>query len=111
MLEFARFQPVNGCSVNCDCLITSDVWSIFQVIMLTFLFCFEIKASEAAQIFFANRFVNSGTSSDSFSIVVSSISPPISFSFYVANDHILNWSWQARNLPRDVGLKAAPCFT
>jgi len=58
-------------------------FSYLQIIVLPLLFCFQIKPSQSSKILLANSLINSGTSSDSLSIIMRSVGPPISFSFHI----------------------------
>ncbi len=93
MYEFSRFEPMNESWIDCNCFIWSNIWTILQIIMLSFLLTLKVESCKSAQVLFADSLINSGTSSYSLSIVVWSISPPVSFCFHVAQDHVFNGSW------------------
>ena len=42
--KFTTFQPVNGRGINGHCFFRADVWAVFEVAVLTFLFGLEIQA-------------------------------------------------------------------
>ena len=111
MLELSSFQPVKDLRVDSCSFFCCQVWTIFEVIVLPLLLGLEIKTSQAAQVFLAYSFVNCCTSSDSFSIVVSGICPPISLCLNVANNHVLNCHRKSWNLPGDISFPATPRLT
>ena len=47
--------------------------------MLSLLFCLEVQTSQPTKILLTNRLVDGGTSSDTLSVVVGSVGPPIGF--------------------------------
>ena len=69
--------------------------------MLPLLLSLQVESGEAAQVLLADSLVHSGASPDSLTVVVSRVSPPISFGFHVAENHILNWSGKAWDLGRN----------
>ncbi len=69
-----------------------------QIVMLSFLLGFQIQSSETPQVLLTHGLVHSCTSSDTLAVVVSRVRPPISFSFHVSEDHVLNWDRQTRYL-------------
>ena len=66
--------------------------------MLSLLLSFKIKPSEATQIFLTDSFIHSGPTANTFSVVMSSVCPPVSLSFDVAQNHIFNSSRKTWNL-------------
>ncbi len=66
--------------------------------MLSLLLCFQVQTGQSSQILLAHRFVHGGSTPDSLTVVVSSVGPPISFRLHVAQNHVLDWSGQARYL-------------
>ena len=94
----ATLQPVHCRGINGHTLLSSDVWPILQVIVLTLLLCFQVETSQAAKILFADSLVHSCPTSDSLTIVVGSVGPPVCFRLDVTKDHVLNGNWKARHL-------------
>ena len=76
-------------SINSDSFFCCYVWAIFKVVVLPLLLCFEVKTRQSSQVLFAYCLVNRSSSSDSFSIVVGRIRPPVSLRFHVADYHVL----------------------
>ena len=66
--------------------------------MLPLLLSFKIKPSEATQIFLTDSFIHSGSTANTFPVVMSSVCPPVSLGFDVAQNHILNSSRKTWNL-------------
>ena len=60
--------------------------------MLPLLFSLEVESSQSAQVLLAHRLIDGGTASNSLSIVVGRVGPPIGLGFDVAKDHVLNGS-------------------
>ncbi len=108
MLELSSFQPVKDLRVNSCGFFCCQIWTIFEVIVLPFLLSLEIKTSQAAEVFLAHRFVDCCSSSDSFSVVVGGICPPIGFRLNITNNHVLNRHRESWNLPGDVCFPATP---
>lgn len=69
-----------------------------QIIMLSFLFSFQVESSQSSQVLLADGFVDRGSTSDTFTIVVSSVGPPVCFGLDVTQDHILDWCRKSRDL-------------
>ena len=67
--------------------------SHLQVVVLSFLLSFEVKSCKTTQIFLANSFVNSGTTTNTFSVVMCSVCPPISLGFDIPQYHVFNCCW------------------
>mmetsp|Transcript_70723 Transcript_70723/g.165865 ORF Transcript_70723/g.165865 Transcript_70723/m.165865 type:complete len:432 (+) Transcript_70723:3649-4944(+) len=108
--ELSRLQPVHCGRVDGHSLLTTDIRTILQVVVLPLLLCLQPKTGESAQVFLACGLVHRGTSANTLSIVVRRVGPPVGLGLDVAQDHVLNRGWQARHLPRDVRLPAAPCL-
>lgn len=72
--------------------------------MLALLLSLEVQARESAEVLSADSLVHGGTSPDALSVVVCNIGPPVSLLLDVAQDHVLDGSWQPRHLPWDVRL-------
>ena len=75
-----------------------------QVVMLSFLFSFEIESCQTSKIFLTNSFINCGTTTDTFPVVVSCVCPPISLGFDIPQNHVLHWCWKARHLMKQNNL-------
>lgn len=69
-----------------------------QVVVLPLLLSFQVQTGQSPQVLLAHCLVHSGTTTDSLSIVVGSVGPPVSFSLHVAKDHVLNGSGKAWHL-------------
>ena len=111
MHEFPRFQPMDRSGIYCHSFFCGKVWTILKIVVLSFMLTFKIKTGKSSKIFFAYSFVDSCTSTNTFSIKVSSVGPPISFAFYVTKNHVFNRSRQTRDFPRNVCFPATPGFT
>lgn len=109
--EFTAFEPVNSGCVDSHSLLSGDVGTILEVVVLSLLFCLEPETGESSKILLANGLIDSGTTLDSFSVVVSHICPPISLGFDITENHVLHRCGESRDLPRNVGLPATPCLT
>ena len=94
----STLQPVYGSCVNGHSLLCSDVGAIFEVVMLSLLLRLEVESSQSTKVLLADRLVNSGTSPDPLTVVVSSVRPPISFRFDKTENHVLHRNRQPRNL-------------
>ena len=68
--KLSAFKPMNGCRVDCYGLLSTDIRTILQVSVLTFLLCLQIKAREPTEIFLHNGFVDCCTTPDTLTIVV-----------------------------------------
>lgn len=66
--------------------------------MLPLLLSFQVQTGQSAQVLLAHRLVYSGATTDSLTVVVGGVSPPVSFGLDVAQDHVLNGSGQAWHL-------------
>ena len=93
MHEFSLLQPVDGSREDGDCLLRSYVGAVLQIVVLSFLLSFQIESGQSPQILFANCLVHCCSTSDSFSIEVSGVCPPIGFGLDITNDHVLNRGW------------------
>ena len=90
MDKLSRLKPMYESRINGDSFIWSDVRAILEIVMLPLLLSLKVKSSETAQILLADSLVNSCTSSNPLSIIVSGISPPVSLSFDIPENHVLN---------------------
>jgi len=82
-----------------------------EVVVLAFLFGFQVESSQTSEILLTHGLIDRGSTTNTLTVVVSRVCPPVSFRLHVAQDHVLNWRWQTWHLPRDVSLPAAPRFT
>mmetsp|Transcript_31758 Transcript_31758/g.36107 ORF Transcript_31758/g.36107 Transcript_31758/m.36107 type:complete len:278 (-) Transcript_31758:415-1248(-) len=101
--------------MNCSCinsysLFFRDIRTILEIVVLSFLLGLESQTCQTTQILLADSLVNSGSSSNSFSIVIRGIGPMIGLQLDVSQNHILNGNGHAGNLPRDVSLPTSPSF-
>jgi hypothetical protein len=111
VVEFSGFKPMHKHRVNRYGFIWLQVRTVFEIVMLTFLFVFKEETSESTHVFLTDCFIDCCTTSNSFSIVVGSVCPPIRFLLYETENNILNRSWHSRHFPGNVGFPASPCFT
>ena len=111
MLEFPCFEPVEYLRVDCRGLFSCEIGTVLEVIVLSLLLCLQIQPRQSTKVLLADSFVDSSSAANTLSIVVRGIGPPISLGLDIADDHILNRYGQAWDLPRDIGLPAAPCLT
>ena len=110
MLELPSFEPMEDLGVNCSCFLSCEVGPVLEIVMLSLLFRFQVKACESSKIFLTNCLVNSSTAADALSVIVCRIGPPVGLSFYITNYHIFDCDRQAWDLPGDVSFPAAPCL-
>eukprot|EP00398_MALV-I-01_sp_L67-1_P000203 gene202-gene343 len=108
--ELTRLQPMHSSSVNGNSLFTSNVRTILEVSMLTFLFGLQPKTRKTSKIFLTDGLVNGSTTTDTFTIVVGLVGPPIGLRLDVTQNHVLDRSRETRNLPWNVRLPATPSF-
>ena len=66
--------------------------------MLSLLLSFQVQTGQSSQVLLADRFVHSGSTTDTLTVVVGRVSPPVCFGLNVAQDHVLNGSGQAWHL-------------
>jgi len=78
--------------------------------MLTLLLGLEVQPSQSSEILFSHCFVNRRTPSYPLTVIVSGVSPPISFGLDVADDHVFNRGGKSRNFPRNIRFPTAPRF-
>ena len=108
--EATRFQPMDCRRVNGHSLFRRNVRTVLQIVVLALLLGFQVKTSEATQILLAHRLVDGGAATDTLSVVVGRVRPPIGLHFDVTQDHFFYRRRQTWNLPGNVGLPAAPGF-
>ena len=107
----STLQPVNSGGVDGDSFLSRDIWTILQIVVLPLLLCLEIEPRQPAKVLLTHCLVHRSSSTDSLPVVVSRVCPPVGFGLDVAEDHVLDGDGKARDLPRDVGLPAAPGLT
>lgn len=76
-----------------------------KVVVLSLLLSFQVQTGQSAQVLLAHCLVYSGSTTDSLTVVVGRVGPPVSFGLHVAQDHVLNGSRQAWHLKRWGGKK------
>ena len=81
-----------------------------EVVVLPLLLSLEVQPSETTQVLLAHRFVDGSSATDTFSVVVSRVRPPVSLHLHIPEDHVLDRRRQPRHLPRNVGLPTTPRF-
>mmetsp|Transcript_889 Transcript_889/g.2132 ORF Transcript_889/g.2132 Transcript_889/m.2132 type:complete len:706 (-) Transcript_889:1206-3323(-) len=106
--ELPRLEPMHGRGVDGHSLLAAHVWAVLQVVVLALLLSLEPQACQASQVLLARCLVDSGTTTNPLAVVVGGIGPPVRLGLDVAQDHVLNWRGQARDLPGNVGLPATP---
>ena len=89
---------MDGCRVYCYGFLGGYIWTIFEVVVLSFLFGFEIKTCQSTKVFLTDSFIDGGSTSYPLSVVVSRVRPPISFRLDVTKDHVLYGDGQPGNL-------------
>ena len=72
---------MHKCRIDGNGLIWSNVRTVLEVVVLPFLLTFKVEAGKTTQVFLANSFVNSRTSSDSLTVIVGSVGPPVGLGF------------------------------
>ena len=75
MKESPRLEPVDSSSVNRDGLFSTDVGTVLQVTVLTFLLSLEVKTSETTQVLLHHGFINGGTTTNTFTVVMGNTIP------------------------------------
>ena len=73
--------------------------------MLALLLSLQVKTCQPSKVLFAHGFVDGGASSDSFSVIMGCVGPPISFRFHVSKYHVLDrdgQAWHLRELQKEV---------
>ena len=108
--ESSAFEPMNSRCINRNRFFSCNVGTVLQVIMLSFLLRFQIQSSQSPQILLTNSFVHSRAASDSLSVIMRRVCPPISFRLDVSQNHVFNRGRQSRYLPRYVRFPASPSF-
>lgn len=71
-----------------------------QIVMLSLLLGLEVQPGQPAEILLADGLVHSGPSPDPLPVVVGRVGPPVGLHLYVAEDHVLDGSREARNLDK-----------
>jgi len=73
-------------------------WVYLQVVVLSFLFGFEIETSQTSQVLLADGFVDSGASTNTFTVVVGCVCPPVCLHLDVPKDHVFDRRRETWNL-------------
>lgn len=90
MNKLSAFEPMDNSSINGYCFFCRDIRTIFEIVVLSFLFSFKEQTGESTHILLTDCFVYCSSSSDPFSIEISCIGPPVSLTLHIPQDHILN---------------------
>ena len=69
--KLATLKPMNGCRVDCNSLLSADIWTVLEITVLSLLFCLKIQASQATEVLLNDCLVDSCTAANSFAVVVS----------------------------------------
>lgn len=75
----SALEPVDGGGVNGYSLLSCDVGTVFEVVMLSLLLRLQIEPSQSAKVLLADSLVDGGPTPDPLTVVVSRVRPPISF--------------------------------
>lgn len=94
----SALQPVDGGGVDGHSLLGGDVRAIFEVVMLSLLLRLQIEPSQPAKVLLTDSLVHGCSTSDSLTVIVSCVRPPISFRLDKAKNHIFHRDGQTRNL-------------
>lgn len=108
--ELSALQPMDGHRVQSDTLLRSYVRSVLQIIVLTLLLVFEEETGQTTHILFTDCFVHSCASTNTLSVVVGCVRPPICFLFYVSKNHIFYRGRHASYFPGNISLPTSPSF-
>lgn len=121
--ELSRLQPVHSTGIDGNSLLGRDVWTIFQVTVLSLLLGLEVQSSETTQVLPDYRLVDGSTSPNSLSVemgdrgvvvrLVLDVSTKSAHSHIEVTrdspqDDVLDGSRHSRDLPRNVGLPTSP---
>ena len=101
---------MDSCSKDGNCFFSRNIRTILQIIMLSLLFTLQIQSSQSAQILFTDSLVDCRSSSNSLSIVVSSVCPPVGLHLDITKDHVFDWNGKTRDFPGNVCLPTSPGF-
>lgn len=66
--------------------------------MLTLLFSLQIQSSESTQVLLTYCLVNSSSTTDTLTVIVSCVRPPVCLHLHITKNHVLNWGGKTRNL-------------
>mmetsp|Transcript_61033 Transcript_61033/g.143984 ORF Transcript_61033/g.143984 Transcript_61033/m.143984 type:complete len:850 (-) Transcript_61033:159-2708(-) len=94
--------------VDRDSLLGRKVRAVLEVIVLALLLGLEPQTRQPPQVLLAHRLVHGRAAANALAVVVRDVGPPIGLGLDVAQDHVLDRDWHARDLPGDVGLPAPP---
>lgn len=106
----SAFKPMHESCVNRHRFFRRKVRSVFQIIMLPFLFIFQCQSCQSTQILLTDCFINSSSSFNSLPIIISCISPPVRFLLDILLDQSFNRSRHTGNFPGSIRFPTSPCF-
>lgn len=106
--ETTRFEPVEGGDVDGDRLFVGDGWAIFEVVVLSLLLRLQIQTRKSTKILRRDRLVDGRTTSNSLTVVIGNVGPPVGLRFDVSEDHVLHRRGQSGHLPGNVRLVTTP---
>ena len=66
--------------------------------MLPLLFSLQVETSKTTKVLLTDCLVHGGSSSNSLSVIVSCVGPPVCLGLDVTEDHVLNWNRETRHL-------------
>ena len=89
MLESSRLKPVEYLGVYRSRLFSRHIWPILEIVVLPLLLCFQIEPGKTSKVLLTDSLIDGCTSSDSLSIIVGGIGPPISLSLHISDYHVL----------------------
>ena len=89
---------MHSSGVNSHSFLRGDVWTVLEVVVLPLLLSFEVETSESAQVLLTDCLVDSGSPTDSLSVVVSCVGPPVCLGLDIAEDHVLNGNGETWDL-------------
>jgi hypothetical protein len=110
-LETTCFEPVYCHSINGNRFFTGNIWTVFEIIMLTFLFSFKPNSRKSTEILFRNRFIDCCTATNSLTIEITRTNPPIRFCFDISKNNVFDRYRETRYRPRLICFKCPPCLT
>src|SRR5271170_3604201 len=99
-LKSTCFKPMYRHSINRNALFTRHVRTVFEIIMLTFLFRFKPNSRKSTEILFRNSFIDGSATTNTFTVEVACTDPPIGFGFDVSKDDGLDRCGKTGDRPR-----------
>ncbi len=94
----SALQPMDGRRVYRHGFLGGYIWTILEVVVLSFLLGFEVETCQSTKVLLTDGFVDGGTAPDSLSVVMGRVCPPIGFGLDVTKDHVLYGDGQPGNL-------------